>query len=222
VRFIGIILILLTGCATGSKFTFEQSSKVKVGMTEAEVLSIMPAPAVKKKRPDDSVAWSWHYDNGFKAITSTIILQGGKVISVPTGKVLTEEEVAAADSEGRQHWKKYEQEQAEQKRLAEEKIAQGYRDAQAVADRAKIEQEEAARCQLIKHLFWFSPFETAMLNKRIQIGMSTDQVKLSWGEPSRFSQSVSTAGISEIWSYSNRDTTVFFTDGLVTSWNYSR
>lgn len=54
---------------------------------------------------------------------------------------------------------------------------------------------------------------TAILAGRISEGMTSDDVKASWGEPGMITTSVTEEGIQEIWSY---DTPVGrFTSGMV-------
>jgi hypothetical protein len=62
----------------------------------------------------------------------------------------------------------------------------------------------------------------AVLAQQVILGMTTEQVQFSWGEPRNRSQSVSAAGTFETWSYPNHDTTVSFVNGKVESWMTTR
>jgi hypothetical protein len=84
------------------------------------------------------------------------------------------------------------------------------------AAREKARLDYAARPDLPKKI------ADAVLAQQVVLGMTTEQVQFSWGEPRNRSQSVSAAGTFETWSYPNHDTTVSFVNGKVESWMTTR
>lgn len=56
----------------------------------------------------------------------------------------------------------------------------------------------------------------AILEEKIMLGMSADDVKTSWGDPKNINRSVGSWGVHEQWVYSG--TYVYFENGKLTSW----
>jgi len=48
------------------------------------------------------------------------------------------------------------------------------------------------------------------------MGMGSNMVKASWGEPEDINRTVGSFGVHEQWIYG--DTYVYFEDGILTSW----
>jgi len=63
----------------------DDARKVKVGMTKAEVTTIMGNPNVVKSQAGEEV-WVWSYVNGFmgRGRVMSIGIKDGKVTTVPT------------------------------------------------------------------------------------------------------------------------------------------
>tara|TARA_B100001971_G_scaffold185938_1_gene185554 strand:+ start:315 stop:1187 length:873 start_codon:yes stop_codon:yes gene_type:complete len=62
---------------------------------------------------------------------------------------------------------------------------------------------------------WSDEIVKAIKEKKIQLGMNTDQVRLSWGKPNDISRSISAMGVIEIWQYGSA--TVTFDNGKIFS-----
>lgn len=78
-----VFVLLITGCA-GTRFDFDSARRVTVGMTEAQVTSIMGRPySVTTK--GDSQMWTWVQVNGFTGAHQSVlfVMRDGKVESVP-------------------------------------------------------------------------------------------------------------------------------------------
>lgn len=113
-------------------------------------------------------------------------------------------------------------ERARADQLAAEK-EQAILDRQFAAEkerRAQAERAEDERINTINKLHVSDITREAMVQHKILIGMTADQVKLSWGDPPHKTRSVSDSGTSEIWLYSN--TTLSFSNGLLVSFTESQ
>ncbi|NGO40424.1 hypothetical protein G4L39_13635 [Limisphaera ngatamarikiensis] len=62
--------------------------------------------------------------------------------------------------------------------------------------------------------------KSAVLEGSIIIGMSSDDVRASWGDPDKVNRTVGTFGVHEQWIYG--DTYLYFEDGVLKSWQDSR
>lgn len=74
----------MVGCA-GTRFSFEDARRVKVGMTETEVVDIMGRPYSVNSRGDVQV-WIWSFANGISGGHRTVsfVFKDGRVATVPT------------------------------------------------------------------------------------------------------------------------------------------
>ena len=62
------------------------------------------------------------------------------------------------------------------------------------------------------------PFKQAVLNGKIMLGMTTDMVRASWGEPNDINQTVTADYVREQWVYGDFGPYVYFLDGILNSW----
>lgn len=62
-----------------------------------------------------------------------------------------------------------------------------------------------------------SDFEEQVTQKKIQIGMNGEEVKLSWGAPGDINKTVTASGTSEQWIYSSGQY-LYFENGFLTTW----
>lgn len=76
---------LLTGCAAGTPFTYDSARQVKIGMTEAEVVSLMGNPYSVTSRNDEQM-WVWSHANAMTGASRVVSfkMKDGKVVEVPT------------------------------------------------------------------------------------------------------------------------------------------
>lgn len=65
-------------------------------------------------------------------------------------------------------------------------------------------------------------FESLILQKKIDIGMTPQQAERAWGPPRSKNISKSDSGQSEIWFYQPSGTYIQFRGGLVTNWQIDR
>ena len=78
-----LLMAVLSGCA-GTSFSFDQARNVEVGMTEAEVISIMGSPSSVFSRGDHQM-WVWSYANGLTGTSRAVSFKmvDGKVAELP-------------------------------------------------------------------------------------------------------------------------------------------
>jgi len=78
-----MLVAALAGCA-GTNFNYDNARRVKVGMSQAEVLQIMNKPYSVTQNGSNEI-WVWSRANGFTGSTRAIsfILSGGFVVGVP-------------------------------------------------------------------------------------------------------------------------------------------
>lgn len=77
-----VAFVVLTGCA-GTPFQFDEARKVKVGMTESEVIGLMGRPYMVSSSNGQQV-WIWSHASVFSQAKSvSMIFRNGKVVSVP-------------------------------------------------------------------------------------------------------------------------------------------
>lgn len=73
----------LAGCA-GTQFNWDDVRKIRVGMTEAELVQAMGSAPNHVSAQADRVIYVWSYANSFSGVrTASVILKDGKVISAP-------------------------------------------------------------------------------------------------------------------------------------------
>ncbi len=84
------------------------------------------------------------------------------------------------------------------KREAEEKAAAARRETERRRARAEA---EAARATAIRAKKWPTNIENAVIARKIMIGMTDEQVRMAWGEPTRVTETITASGTSEEWSY---------------------
>jgi len=95
------------------------------------------------------------------------------------------------------------------------------RDALAVQERAESrEVQQAFEKTVASHLEWPVLVRSAILAHQVALGMTTEQVLLSWGNPNDVNRSVGSWGVHEQWvyGYSSR-TYLYFENGILTSWS---
>ena len=94
---------------------------------------------------------------------------------------------------------------------------------QAMADKlkaqedAELEEAAKARQKMVKHATYLS----AIGRHEIMMGMTSDDLIKSWGEPADINETVTNAGSSQQWVYvtpSGRQY-VYVTNGVITGWN---
>jgi hypothetical protein len=89
------------------------------------------------------------------------------------------------------------------------------RDRQWAAERAaqeKARNDYASRSDIPPRI------ASAVRDQKVVLGMTENEVQISWGPPRSKTQSVNGAGEYSTWFYSNRDTTINFINSKVDSW----
>jgi hypothetical protein len=98
--------------------------------------------------------------------------------------------------------------------------------ADAEKQRINAEKQKAIKAQndriaLIKAKKLPPQIEKAILDRKVQIGMTDEQVKLSWGNPGKINRTVTVNHVSEQWVYGS-STYLYFDNGVLTSFQDSR
>jgi hypothetical protein len=86
--------------------------------------------------------------------------------------------------------------------------------------RKEAEAKQAAKARLEEYVQANPEYREAILNKKVTLGMSTDDVIASWGKPDHVNTTVTASGKHEQWVYG--DQYLYFEDGRITSWQSSR
>jgi hypothetical protein len=86
--------------------------------------------------------------------------------------------------------------------------------------KALAAKRAAARAKLIQSKNWPESIKQDVLNRKVGIGMTQEQVTLSWGKPERINQSVGPWGTHEQWIYGH--TYLYFENGVLRSYQSSR
>jgi hypothetical protein len=77
-----IALLLFAGCV-GTPFRWETARKIQVGMTKAEVTTLMGNPAIMTTAGESEI-WTWSYGTGLgTGAAFKIVIKGDKVTEVP-------------------------------------------------------------------------------------------------------------------------------------------
>ena len=98
--------------------------------------------------------------------------------------------------------------------------------ADAEKQRINAEKQRAVKAQndriaLIKAKKLPPQIEKAILDRKVQVGMTDEQVKLSWGNPGKINRTVTVNHVSEQWVYGS-STYLYFDNGVLTSLQDSR
>ena len=93
--------------------------------------------------------------------------------------------------------------------------------AKASADSAALEAKQdaeahAKRLRTIRSKGWSSAITALVIANKIQIGMTAEMVRLSWGEPEKINTTLTSRTRHEQWVY-GRGSYVYFEDGRVVS-----
>lgn len=104
-------------------------------------------------------------------------------------------------------------------RTAEE-AARAEADQKAAAEKAKLDEAAFAKSPAgkiqQKHPDWSRKVCEAIAGKKVGVGMSAEQVRLSWGKPEKVNSTVYGRGTHEQWVYGGSQY-VYFEDGVMTS-----
>ena len=101
----------------------------------------------------------------------------------------------------------------------------------AEAEKAAQENAKAAEAAFLKtpagkiwqkHQNWNRDVCETIAKKQIQIGMTAEQVRASWGRPSKVNSTITARGTHEQWVYDASDDYVYFDDGIMTSVQQSK
>jgi hypothetical protein len=96
------------------------------------------------------------------------------------------------------------------------------RDSEALAlAREEAVKRREARVVRYRALGWSAADIQRIMDEKIWIGMSSDQLTESWGRPQRINETTSAAGTREQWVYS-LDAFAYVDNGRVTSWQTSQ
>lgn len=141
-----VAALFIAGCA-GTDFSFENASKIQLGMTEGQVTNIMGPPYSVISR-GNSQMWVWSHANGLTGSARSVSFEmsGGKVVSVPTipgsfagtsstsSAAVAEQKTAPAAPASRQAYKDKQAQQLMQQHLPYEEYMRQLRAIEAQPD----------------------------------------------------------------------------------------
>jgi hypothetical protein len=78
----------------------------------------------------------------------------------------------------------------------------------------KATDARAAHIKLVTSKPWPSDVKTAILEKKVFIGMTAEQARLAWGKPQNINRSVYSFGVHEQWVYGSGNYLYFENDKL--------
>src|SRR5262245_29539187 len=88
-------------------------------------------------------------------------------------------------------------------------------------DAAKATAASAKRVASIKAKKWPSQIEQAVIEKKIRMGMTEEQVIAAWGKPAKINKTVGSWGLHEQWVYDTSNY-LYFENGMLKSWQTTR
>jgi hypothetical protein len=88
------------------------------------------------------------------------------------------------------------------------------------AERKRQAAASAKRIDIIRSKKWPLPIEQTVIERKVQIGMTSEQVTMAWGKPSRINRSIGRWGEHEQWVYGS--TYLYFENGILKSYQDSR
>jgi hypothetical protein len=107
---------------------------------------------------------------------------------------------------------------AEQRRQEADGLAKEKAERQAAIARQKA--TDVKRIANIKAKKWPADIEKAVIDKKIRLGMTDEQVRMAWGKPETVNRSVGSWGRHEQWVYGS--TYLYFENDLLKSYQESR
>ena len=99
-----------------------------------------------------------------------------------------------------------------------------YEDKKVIRIENEKQNSERHRTFFIEQYFQKHPdrlkIKELVVNKKIQVGMTAEEVLLSWGKPAHKNRTVSAYSTNEQWIYglNLRDNYLYFDNGVLTSW----
>jgi hypothetical protein len=82
------------------------------------------------------------------------------------------------------------------------------------------QKRETERIAEIRRRKWAAEIERAVISKKILLGMTYEQIQMSWGKPQRVNRSVGAWGVREQWIYGS--TYLYVENGKLASWQETR
>ncbi len=92
---------------------------------------------------------------------------------------------------------------------------QASQDIPILVEEIKRKQRAPTRIEKIKSKNWSSRITDKVINRKVILGMTKEQVIASWGRPNDINRSVGSWGVHEQWVYDNKY--LYFEDGVLTS-----
>jgi hypothetical protein len=86
--------------------------------------------------------------------------------------------------------------------------------------KAVAAKRAASRANEIKAKKWPADIEKAVIDRKIRIGMTDEQVRMAWGKPETINRSVGSWGTHEQWVYGR--TYLYLENGFLKSYQDSR
>ncbi len=98
-------------------------------------------------------------------------------------------------------------------------VSQQRWDSTARARKATSDSLELVRVATIRSRTWPRDITQDLIEKKVHVGMTTDMVRLAWGQPDRVNQTVTAYSTDEQWVYGS--SYLYFTAGTLTAMQVS-
>ncbi|MCK5215497.1 MAG: hypothetical protein KAR05_09100 [Candidatus Omnitrophica bacterium] len=79
-------------------------------------------------------------------------------------------------------------------------------------------KDECRQYFVMQNKSWSEDVKELILKANIAIGMTREQVLVSWGEPDDINRTGGGYGVHEQWVYDRSETYLYFENGILTSW----
>jgi hypothetical protein len=204
-----VLLVFLAGCASPTVAVIDGLRQVRPGMTEADVAQRAGQPLSKEALAGGSEIWTWKFVSPIEGqSTVTIILKNGVVLEVPD---------PAGDN--RSSWLRSATWNGE---WAVRHAKDAARDTEFAQAREQMAKDAEVKRQLYAKSQTHRPAQIlrCVQEQKICVGMTEEEVQLSWGSPSRKNKTGGVGGSFDQWVYED-DRFVYFRNGALASWQVS-
>lgn len=243
-----LALLSICGCAIPSRplFTHDQVQQIRKGDSEAQVDQIMPAATIKTNALPHIDIWVWQNPRRIEPLLARVLFQDSKVLTVDEFSAI---QAAALQQQNHMdqilghepalvraiylanhpdldaNLQRYVKEGlmttawVEQRRLDELELKRLEAATTEHFRQARAQAEQDRKDYASSHPEVPKEIRDAILKQRLVIGMTAEQVKLSYGAPKAVNSITTAAGRTETWTFYGRDTVATLSGGRLASFS---